>query len=466
MALPKSRASDERGFQIMKRLLTKPVQLAAGLLLTMATTAMAQEEVPAEVVEAVVTPVPGDTAWMMVSTILVLAMIVPGLALFYGGMVRSKNVLSILMQCLMIAAVVMLVWAFWGYSMAFGDEPNAIWGGLGKAFLSGVTADSTAATFTDHVIPEFVFIAFQMTFACITAALIVGGFAERVKFFPLMVFIVLWATLVYFPIAHMVWDSDGMMYGWGTYDFAGGTVVHINAGITGFVGCLVLGKRLGFGKDNMAPHNMSFVMIGASLLWVGWFGFNAGSNLEASGFTSLPFINTFLATAAAAVAWCIVEGLVRGKASMLGAASGVVAGLVAITPAAGFVGPMGGIVLGLIASVVCYFFVAVVKKAFGYDDSLDVFGIHAVGGIIGALGTAILASPSFGGYPLGDADAYSVGAQLWIQIKSVAVTIAWAGVISLVLYLIVNAVMGLRAKPEAEREGLDVTSHGEAAYHT
>ena len=438
-------------------------------LLAGSAAAWAQEAVPPvveAVEEAVAIPNPGNTAWMMISSVLVLAMIVPGLALFYGGMVRTKNVLSLLMQCLMIASVVMLVWAFWGYSMAFGDAPNAIWGGLGKAFLAGVTPDSMAATFTSEVIPEFVFIAFQMTFACITAALVVGGFAERVKFLPLMVFIVLWATLVYFPIAHMVWDSDGMMYGWGTYDFAGGTVVHINAGITGFVGALFLGKRLGFGKDNMAPHNMPYVMIGAALLWVGWFGFNAGSNLEANSFTSLPFINTFLATAAAAVAWSILEGIIKGKASMLGAASGVVAGLVAITPAAGFVGPMGGIVLGAVAAVVCYFFCASVKKAFGYDDSLDVFGIHAVGGTIGALGTAILAAPGLGGYPLGDADAYSAGAQLWIQFKSVLVTIGWAGVISFILYVAVRAVLGFRATPEAEREGLDYGSHGEAAYHS
>jgi Amt family ammonium transporter len=400
---------------------------------------------------------------MMVSALLVLMMIVPGLALFYGGMVRSKNVLSLLMQCLMISAAVMLVWAFWGYSMAFGDAPNAIWGGLGKAFLAGITPDSVSATFTDSVIPEFVFIAFQMTFACITAALVVGGFAERVKFLPLMVFTVLWATFVYFPIAHMVWDSDGLMYGWGTYDFAGGTVVHINAGITGFVGCLVLGRRLGYGKDNMAPHSMPFVMIGAALLWVGWFGFNAGSNLEANSFTSLPFINTFLATAAAAVAWCVVEAIAKGKASMLGAASGVVVGLVAITPAAGFVGPMGGIVLGILASIICYFFVAVVKKSFGYDDSLDVFGIHAIGGIVGAIGTGVLASPSLGGYPL---DGYSMGSQIGIQLQSVAMTIVWAGVISAVLYLIVRAIFGLRPSPEAEREGLDYTSHGEVAYHS
>ncbi|MCW5713301.1 MAG: ammonium transporter [Bauldia sp.] len=450
----------------MIRKLIKPA-LGGVALLAGSVAAWAQEVAP-PVVEAIeeaapVLPESGDTTWMMVSSLLVLMMLIPGLALFYGGMVRSKNVLSILMQCTMIGAVVMLVWAFWGYSFAFGDAENAIFGGFGKAFLSGVTADSMAATFTDHVIPEYVFIAFQMTFAAITAALIVGGFAERIKFFPLMVFIVLWVTAVYFPIAHMVWDSDGLMYGWGTYDFAGGTVVHINAGITGFVGAVFLGKRLGFGKDNMAPHNVPYVLIGAALLWVGWFGFNAGSNLEANGFVGLPFINTFLATAAAAVAWAIVEGLAKGKASVVGAASGIVAGLVAVTPAAGFVGPMGAIVLGAIASVACYFFCASVKKTFGYDDSLDVFGLHAVGGIIGAIGTGILASPSLGGYPL---DGYVMGTQIWIQIKAVALTIAWSGIGSLILYAIVNVIFGLRASPEQEREGLDYGSHGEVAYHS
>jgi Amt family ammonium transporter len=449
----------------MIRKLIKPALGGVALLASMAV-AWAQEVVP-PVVEAVAdavpaVPNPGDTAWMMVSSLLVLMMIIPGLALFYGGMVRSKNVLSLLMQCTMIAAVVMLVWAFWGYTMAFGDATNAVFGGFGKAFLSGVTVDSVSATFTASVIPEYVFIAFQMTFAAITAALIVGGFAERIKFFPLMVFIVLWVTAVYFPIAHMVWDGDGMMFGWGTLDFAGGTVVHINAGITGFVGALFLGKRLGFGKDNMAPHNVPYVLIGAALLWVGWFGFNAGSNLEANG-AQLAFINTFLATAAAAVAWAIVEGLAKGKASVVGAASGIVAGLVAITPAAGYVGPMGGIVLGIVAAVVCYFFVSSVKKMFGYDDSLDVFGIHAIGGIIGALGTGILNDPSLGGIGAG---GLSMGAQFWIQLKAVAVTVAWSGIGSLILYAIVNVIFGLRAPPEQEREGLDYGSHGEVAYHS
>jgi len=450
----------------MIRKLIKPA-LGGVALLAGSVAAWAQEVVP-PVVEAIeeaapVMPESGDVTWMMVSSLLVLMMLIPGLALFYGGMVRSKNVLSILMQVTTIGAVVMLVWAFWGYSFAFGGAENPYFGGFGKVFLSGVTVDSMSETFTDHVIPEFIFIAFQMTFAAVTAALIVGGFAERIKFFPLMVFIVLWVTAVYFPIAHMVWDPAGLIMGWGAYDFAGGTVVHINAGITGFVGAIFIGKRLGFGKDNMAPHNVPYVLIGAALLWVGWFGFNAGSNLEANAFTALPFINTFLATAAAAVAWAVVEGLAKGKASVVGVASGIVAGLVAITPAAGFVGPMGGIVLGAIASVVCYFFCASVKKMFSYDDSLDVFGLHAVGGIVGAIGTGILASPSLGGYPLDD---YAMGAQLWIQIKAVLLTIAWSGIGSLIIYAIVNVIFGLRASPEQEREGLDYGSHGEVAYHS
>ncbi len=399
---------------------------------------------------------------MMTSTLLVLMMCVPGLALFYGGMVRSKNVLSLLMQVLMITCTVAIIWAFWGYTEAFGDGGGSIISGFGKAFLAGVDYNSVSATFSDEVIPEYVFIAFQATFACITAALIVGGFAERIKFSALMLFIVFWVTLVYFPIAHMVWASGGMMFEWGTLDFAGGTVVHINAGIAGFVGALVIGKRIGFGRDNMAPHSVPFVMIGASLLWVGWFGFNAGSNLEANGGTGLAFINTFLATAAAAVAWSVIEAVAKGKASVVGAASGVVAGLVAITPAAGFVGPIGGIVLGAVAAAVCYFFVAVVKQIFKYDDSLDVFGIHAVGGIIGALGTGILAAGSLGGIM---GDDFSIGSQLWIQFKAVCVTLAWSGIISFVLYKIVDMIIGLRPSEEAEREGLDLASHGEVGYH-
>ncbi len=417
-----------------------------------------------EVVEEVV-PVmdKGDTAFMMVSTILVLFMILPGLALFYGGLVRTKNMLSLLVQSTIITSLVIVIYVFWGYSMAFGDAASPYWGGLGKAFLSGVTYESMAATFSaGFVIPEFVFIAFQMTFACITAVLIVGAFAERIKFGALLVFIALWVTIVYFPVAHMVWDSDGLIYGWGALDFAGGTVVHINAGIAALVGCLFVGKRIGYGKDNMAPHSMTLTMVGASMLWVGWFGFNAGSNLEANGGAGLAMINTFTATAGAALAWVLLEIVLRGKASMLGAASGVVTGLVAVTPAAGFAGPVGAIVLGAVASVACYFFVSTVKHKLNYDDSLDVFGIHGVAGIIGAIGTAVVNDASMGGIAYGGA---TMGAQLVIQIQAVLVTIVWCGVASAVLYFIINAVMGLRVKEEDEREGLDLTSHGERAYN-
>jgi Amt family ammonium transporter len=405
----------------------------------------------------------GDVAWMMTSTLLVLLMIVPGVALFYGGLVRSKNMLSVLMQCTAITALVIVVWVLWGYSMAFGDAPSAFWGGLGKAFLAGVTAESMAPTFTEGVvIPEFVFIAFQMTFACITAALIVGAFAERIRFAALMVFVLLWVTVVYFPIAHMVWDSDGLIYGWGALDFAGGTVVHINAGVAGLVGAVVIGRRIGYGKDNMAPHSMTLTMVGASMLWVGWFGFNAGSNLEANGGAALAVINTFTATAGAILAWVAIETLARGKASMLGAASGLVAGLVAVTPAAGFAGPAGAIVLGAVSSGVCYLFVTSVKHALGYDDSLDVFGIHGIGGIVGALGTAIVDRAALGGTGVSEA---SMGGQLVIQFLGVAVTVLWCAIGSLLLYLAVDAVVGLRVREESEREGLDLTAHGERAYN-
>ena len=425
--------------------------------------AEATEEAAEAVAEEVVNVMDkGDVAWMMVSTLLVLFMILPGVALFYGGLVRTKNMLSVLMQSMVVTAMVMVIWVLWGYSMAFGDAPSAFWGGLGKMFLAGVTAESMAATFSAGVvIPEYVFIAFQMTFAAITAVLIVGAFAERIKFGALLLFIALWVTFVYFPVAHMVWDSDGLIYGWGALDFAGGTVVHINAGIAGLVGAILIGKRVGYGKDNMAPHSMTLTMVGASILWVGWFGFNAGSNLEANGGAAVAFINTFTATAGAILVWVVLEMILRGKASMLGAASGLVAGLVAITPAAGFAGPVGAIVLGGVASAVCYFFVAVVKHKMGYDDSLDVFGIHGVGGIIGALGTAIVDRVGFGGIGYSEA---TMGAQLWTQFLGVAVTIVWCGVISAILYAIVNAIVGLRVKEEEEREGLDLTSHGERAY--
>lgn len=401
----------------------------------------------------------GDTAWMLVSTILVLFMILPGLALFYGGLVRSRNVLSVLMQCTMITAAVIVVWVLWGYSFAFGGSDSPFFGGFGKLFLAGVTPDSVSGT-----IPELVFICFQMTFACITPALIVGGFAERVKFGAVILFVVLWVSFVYFPIAHMAWDENGLFFGWGTMDFAGGTVVHINAGIAALVGAIVIGKRAGYGKENMAPHNLPLTLVGAAILWVGWFGFNAGSALSAGGSAALAMINTFTATAGAVIAWSLVEKAARGKASMLGGASGVIAGLVAVTPAAGFVGPVGAIVLGAIASVVAYYFVAVVKIRLGYDDSLDVFGIHGVAGIVGAIGTGIFASTSLGG--VGYGEGVTMGAQLWTQFLAVLITIVWCGVVSAILYKLVDALVGLRPKAEEEAQGLDITSHGEVAYHS
>ena len=452
-----------------------------------AAAAFAQEAAPA-VADAAAAAAPaftvdkGDTTWMMISTVLVLLMTIPGLALFYGGLVRSKNMLSVLMQVFTITAVVMLIWVFYGYSLAF-TPGNAFFGGLSKAFLAGVDVTTLSETFSKGVaIPELVFVVFQMTFACITPALIVGAFAERIKFSAVVLFVILWVTFVYFPIAHMVWfwggpsayaDPSGLIFSFGAIDFAGGTVVHINAGIAGLVGALMIGKRAGYKKDIMAPHSMTMTMIGASLLWVGWFGFNAGSNLEANAYAGLAMINTFVATAAATVAWILLESILRGKASMLGAVSGAVTGLVAVTPAAGFAGPMGAIVLGAVATVVCYFFVAVVKNKFNYDDSLDVFGIHCIGGIIGALGTGILVNPALGGagivdYSTADFAAGYAGTatQLWAQFKGVAVTLLWSGIGSAILYKIVDLVVGLRASPEAEREGLDLTSHGEAAYHS
>ncbi|MGO4914328.1 ammonium transporter [Pseudogemmobacter sp. W21_MBD1_M6] len=405
----------------------------------------------------------GDVAFMMLSTILVLFMILPGLALFYGGLVRTKNMLSVLMQTTLITAMVMVIWVVFGYSMAFGGGTSPYWGGFGKLFLAGVNMDSMAATFTEGVmIPEYVFIAFQMTFAAITPALIIGAFAERMKFSAVLLFVALWVTFAYFPIAHMVWDASGLIFNMGALDFAGGTVVHINAGIAALIGSILVGKRVGLGKDMMAPHSMTLTMVGASILWVGWFGFNAGSNLEASGGAALAMINTFTATAGAILAWSLIEGLIRGKASMLGAASGMVAGLVAVTPAAGSVGPIGAIALGAIASGACYFFVASVKIRFGYDDSLDVFGVHGIGGIIGAVGTGIFTAPGLGGT---GGDDYSIAGQTWIQIEAVAITIVWCGVVSLILYKLVDMLIGLRVPEEAERQGLDLSSHGESAYH-
>ena len=428
----------------------------------------------------------GDTTWMLISSALVLMMSVPALALFYGGLVRTKNMLSVLMQVLMIVSIAALVWVGWGYSMAFtsGGE-NHFFGGFSKAFLQGVDGTTLAATFSNNVyIPEYSFVVFQMTFACITPALIVGAFAERVKFWPLMLFMVLWLTIVYFPMAHMVWywagpdflpdapTDYGMIWGWGGLDFAGGTVVHINAGIAGLAGCLVLGKRTGYKKEPMPPHSLTMTMIGASLLWVGWFGFNAGSNLEANGVTAVAFINTFVATAAAAVAWAVIEQLVHGKPSLLGAASGAVAGLVAITPASGYAAPITSILLGVVVSIVCFFFCTTVKNKLGYDDSLDVFGVHCVGGIVGALGTAIVADPALGGQGWFDytvfpaaVGTYDMAGQFITQVKAVAVTLALSGGVSAVLFFLIDKTIGLRPSVEVEMEGLDIAEHGERAYN-
>ncbi|WBL32890.1 ammonium transporter [Sinirhodobacter sp. HNIBRBA609] len=448
--------------------LSKITGLTAAALLA-ALPAFAQET--AAVAEAAVeaaAPVvdKGDVAWMMTSSLLVLFMIVPGLALFYGGLVRTKNMLSVLMQCTMIAAVAMVVWILYGYSFAFGGGTSPFWGGLGKLFLSGVTIDSVAATFSDgYVLPEYVFIAFQMTFAAITPALVVGAFAERIKFSAVMLFTVMWLTVVYFPIAHMVWDGAGLIFNWSAIDFAGGTVVHINAGVAALVAAIVIGPRVGFGKDMMAPHSMTLTMVGAAMLWVGWFGFNAGSNLEATAGATLAMINTFVCTAAAIVSWAAIEAIFRGKASGLGAASGLVAGLVAITPACGTTGPVGAIVLGLMVSPVCYFFVTSVKSKFGYDDSLDVFGVHGVGGIVGAIMTGVLCAPALGGTGF-VVEAGTMGAQVAAQIKGVAVTIVWSGVASLVLLYITKSITGLRVSTDDERQGLDLSAHGESAYHS
>jgi Amt family ammonium transporter len=437
-------------------------------------------------VPAAVPPVPdkGDTTWVLISAVLVLMMSVPGLALFYGGLVRAKNMLSVLMQVLTIVAIAALIWVGWGYSLTFtGGSPFI--GGFSKAFLSGVDATTLAATFSNGVyIPEYAYVVFQMTFACITPALIVGAFAERIRFWPLMLFVVLWLTIVYFPIAHMVWywagpdflasqpGDHGLLYGWGALDFAGGTVVHVNAGIAGLVGCLVIGKRIGYNSEPLPPHSLTMTMIGASLLWVGWFGFNAGSNLEANGVTALAFVNTFVATAAAALTWALIEQLIHKRASLLGGATGAVAGLVAITPAAGFGAPGTSILLGAVAALVCFFFVTKVKNRFGYDDSLDVFGVHCIGGIVGAIGTGIVADPALGGQGWFDytqlpavPGTYDMGAQLLVQIQAVGLTLVWSGLVSAILFILIDKTIGLRPAADAEREGLDISSHGERAYN-
>jgi Amt family ammonium transporter len=425
---------------------------------------------------------------MIVATVLVTLMVIPGLGLFYGGLVRSKNMLSVLMQTFVIFSLIGVLWAVYGYSVAFTDG-NAFFGGLSKAFLEGVTPDSVVGTFSKGVvIPEYIYVAFQMTFAGITPALIVGAFAERMKFSAVLLFVVLWFTFSYLPIAHMVWfwagpdaytsqaaadaatAGAGFLFQKGALDFAGGTVVHINAGIAGLVGAILLGKRLGYGREAMTPHSLTMTMIGASLLWVGWFGFNVGSNLEATGFAALVFVNTLLATCAATLSWTLVEWFTKGKPSMLGGASGAVAGLVAITPACGFAGPMGAIILGLIVSPVCFLFVSKVKSMFGYDDSLDVFGVHGVGGIIGAIGTGVVVSPALGGTGVYDYVANKVGSydmltQVTSQAWGVGLTVVWSAVVAFVAYKIVDLLVGLRVSEEMEREGLDTAEHGERAYH-
>jgi len=445
----------------------------------------------------VLVPNKGDTAWMMVSTLLVILMTIPGLALFYGGLVRSKNMLSVLMQVMVTFSLIVVLWFLYGYSLAF-TEGGKFFGGFDRLFMKGIW-DNAAGTFANAatfskgvVIPEIVFAAFQATFAGITGCLIVGAFAERMKFAAVLAFMVLWFTFSYAPIAHMVWfwmgpdaytakdvvdamnAKAGYVWQMGALDFAGGTVVHINAAVAGLVGAFMVGKRIGYGKEAMAPHSLTLTMVGAALLWVGWFGFNAGSALEANGFAALAFINTFGATAAAVLAWCVGEALMRGKASMLGAASGAVAGLVAITPAAGNVGIGGALVIGVVASFACLWGVNALKKMLGADDSLDVFGVHGVGGIVGALLTGVFNSPALGGpgyvadwvtAGMVTAADYSIAAQVWIQLKAVLITIVWSGVVSFIAYKLVDLTIGLRVSEEDEREGLDISAHGETAYN-
>ena len=428
-------------------------------LLAVSTGAMAQDAAAA----AAVVVEKGDVAWMMLSTLLVIMMAIPGLALFYGGLVRTKNMLSVLMQVMVVFSLIAVLWAAYGYSLAFGGEGLFI-ADFSKAFLLGVTPDSLADTFTDNVkIPEYIFIAFQATFAGITCALIVGSFAERMKFAAVLAFCVLWFTFAYLPIAHMVWGSGGYLLDKGALDFAGGTVVHINAGVAGLVGAYVLGPRLGYGREAMPPHSLTLTMVGAALLWVGWFGFNAGSNLEATSGATLAFVNTLLAPAAAVLAWCIGETVTKGKASMLGAASGAVAGLVGITPACGSVGPMGAIVIGLACGFLCLWGVTGFKRMMGADDSLDVFGVHGIGGIVGALLTGVFTAPGLGGTA---GDDFNIASQLWVQAEGVLITMVWSAVIAYLAYKIVDVVIGLRVSAEDEREGLDITSHGETAYHS
>ncbi|MCF8168739.1 MAG: ammonium transporter [Rhodoferax sp.] len=473
----------------------KPAEAAPAAATPVAAAALAAAE-PAPAAAPAPVPNKGDTAWMMVSTLLVILMTVPGLALFYGGLVRSKNMLSVLMQVMVTFSMIVVLWFLYGYSLAF-TEGNQFVGGTDRLLMKGIW-DNTAGTFANAatfskgvVIPEIVFAAFQATFAGITCTLIVGAFAERIKFSAVLMFMALWFTFSYAPIAHMVWfwmgpdaytskevvdamtGKAGMIWQWGALDFAGGTVVHINAAVAGLVGAFMVGKRIGYGRESLAPHSLTLTMVGASLLWVGWFGFNAGSALEANGFAALAFINTFGATAAAVLAWSVGEALHKGKASMLGAASGAVAGLVAITPAAGNVGVGGALVIGFIAGFACLWGVTGLKKMLGADDSLDVFGVHGVGGIVGALLTGVFNSPALGGpgyvadwvtAGMVTAADYSIASQVWVQAKAVAVTIVWSGVVSFAAYFIVDKTIGLRVSEEDEREGLDISSHGESAY--
>ena len=440
--------------------------LSAGLglgLLAASAAALAQEGAAAAApavaaaVEAMPTLSAGDTAWMLTSTLLVILMVIPGLGLFYGGLVRSKNMLSVLAQVFVIFSMITVLWAIYGYSLAFGGE-GLFFGNFSKLFLLGITPDTLSSML--KTIPEYVFVAFQSTFAAITVALIVGAFAERIKFAAVMVFSVLWFTFSYVPMAHMVWGG-GYLGADGALDFAGGTVVHINAAVAGLIGAYMVGKRIGFGREALPPHSLTLTMVGASLLWVGWFGFNAGSAGAANGTAGLAFINTILATGAAAVSWSLGEVVHRGKASMLGAASGAVAGLVSVTPAAGFVGPMGAIVMGFLAGPLCLWGVSGLKRMLKVDDVCDVFGVHGVGGIMGAILTGVFCAKGLGGI---EPDGYSMAHQVWVQIKSVLVTVAWSSIASFLAFKIAALTVGLRVSEESERQGLDISSHGEVAY--
>ncbi len=434
---------------------------AGAMIASLAATAAWAQDVAAAAAPVAAVPNPGNNAWMMTSTLLVLLMILPGLQLFYGGLTRSKNMLSTMTQIGGVTALAMLMWVIVGYGLAFGPEGNQFisWG---KFFLAGVTPASTAATFTDEVISEYIFVAFQMTFSAITVSLVLGSVVERIKFSAVMAFTAVWLLIVYYPIAHMVWEARGVFFVMGALDFAGGTVVHINAGVSALVAAMILGKRRGFPSEPMPPHSLTLTMVGTGMLWVGWFGFNAGSALEANGSAALAMINTFVATAAGALAWMLTERLAGHKGSALGWCSGVIAGLVAVTPAAGNSGPFGAVILGIVASVICFFCVSKLKPALGYDDSLDAFGIHGVGGIVGAIGTGIVCAPSLGGPGAAD---FSIGSQLVTQVSAVAATIVISVVGTVIAVFAAKALTGLRVSPQVEQEGLDIGEHGERAYN-